>query len=164
MAEKKFIPPLNIEHAQILRGSFRNFSGRATEYNREGDRNFCVVIDEADAQSLFDEGWNIRRRAPREEGDEPTYYLKVNVKFGEYPPNVWLIGANGRKTKLDADMVGQLDDAEFSNVDLVIRPYNWHANGKSGISAYLKTMYATIQPADPFAEKYTDESSDGIPW
>lgn len=138
---------LQIDDARII---YRNFAGRGDKYNREGDRNFAVVIpDEEMANDLSNLGWNVKIKPPREDGDTPFMFLPVKVKFNDRGPNVYL-KTGDVQNRLDEESVGLLDNIDIIGVDLDIRPYDWDVNGKEGRTAYLQSI-RVIQDVDRFA-------------
>ena len=152
--EKKRISNLCMENAQI---TFKNFSGRATPFTPKGLRSFSIILDPGLAEKMLEDGWNVRYLRPREEGDTPTPVLDVKVRVDEdtpIPAEVFLV-QNGVKHRLYEDTIGMLDEMTFDNIDLVIRPYQWEMGAKSGVKAYLKTLYASGLN-DTITAKYLD--------
>ncbi len=149
---------LNLEGAQI---GFRNFEGREGQYNRAGDRSFVVFLDEECAKELEEEGWNVKwpkpsDRDPEEDTRQP--YVQVSCRYDNFPPKIYLISKSDKSDQPNVNMLGEtelsmLDWSEFEHIDLVIRPYEYTVNGKSGVKAYLKSGYFTLRD-DGFASKY----------
>lgn len=141
---------ISIENARLV---FRNFSGKEGRFNPRGKRNFGILLDsEPLVKKLEADGWNVRYLEPRDPDDNRQPYLPVQVNYNFYPPKIILIKTTN-KIILNEDDVNILDWADIENVDLILRPYNWEVNGKTGIKAYLKTMYVTILE-DEFESKY----------
>ena len=149
---------LQIDEARII---FRNFAGIGSKFNREGDRNFAVIIPSEDiANRMREEGWNVKIKAPREEGDTPFMYLPVKVKFNERGPQIYL-KTGSTVNKLNENTISCLDKLDILSVDMDIRPYDWEmSDGKTGRSAYLQSMQV-IQEIDRFAARSASEEFPG---
>lgn len=150
---------LQIDDARIVH---RNFAGAPSKFNREGDRNFSVVIpDEETADKLindinqFGAGWNVKIKPPRDEDDSPFIYLPVKIKFNNNGPAVYL-RTNGKMVPLNEDTIACLDDVDILSVDLDIRPYDDEFNGRAFRSAYLHSMCVT-QNVDRHMARYAAE-------
>ncbi len=146
---------VTIQDAKIL---WPNFSGRPTKFKPEGgEKTFVVVLDQKLAEDMKADGWNVRfPEDPVDEDEEQTKDPIISVKLGyspkARPPKVVLITSNGAQY-LTKDMVEILDSMDFTNVDLKFNSSNWEFGGKSGIKAYLKSMYLTMDE-DELDRKY----------
>ena len=151
--------PKNILQIDDARITFKNFEGRGDKFNREGDRNFALIIPTREmADELLKRGWNVKIKPPRDDQDDPFMYLSVKVKFNDYGPNVYLVTGKNR-TSLREETVGILDDIDISRIDLDIRPYDWSLrDGKHGRAAYLQNMQV-VQNIDRFAAKFAEEEA-----
>lgn len=138
---------------------FRNFAGKEGDYNREGDRNFGVLLDEDVAKAMLADNWNIKHLRAREEGDQPQAWLPVSIKFPRpgtkiRPVRMVMVTSRGR-TNVDEEACELFDWVDIAKVDLIVRPYSWSVSGKSGVKAYLKSIFVTIHE-DALELKYRD--------
>jgi hypothetical protein len=159
---KRVEHPITLEDVRII---WKNFSGEKRLFNENGKRNFSIPLDEETALKLRDIGWNIKdnsAKVERGEAQELGYHIPVTVKMdARIPPRVFMIvRSKNIRIPLDEDTIGLLDTAELDVVDVVLRPFNWDVNGKQGVSAYLKLMYATLQE-DPLDLKYAHVPLEG---
>ena len=151
---------LQIDDASI---TYKNFSGRAGKFNREGERSFSLILDDQEIidallkdTNKYGVAWNVRIKPPREEGEEQFVHLPVKVKFNDYGPAVYLKTGDA-VNKLDEESISCLDNIDILAVDLDIRPYDDVINGKPYRSAYLKSIHVT-QNVDRFAARYAERN------
>ena len=185
--------PRGILQMDEVRLTFRNFEGRGDQYNREGDRNFAIVIPdrllepyEIDnimdmdrsvksfqdedgytvlmingnevktiAEALMAYDWNVKIKPPRTPEESPFMYLKVNVKFNDRGPAIYL--ETGKKiNKLTEATVRCLDKIDILYANLDIRPYDWSIRGETGRTAYLQSGNV-VQDIDRFSARFAEE-------
>lgn len=141
-----------IEDAHLI---WKNFSGEETQFNRAGNRNFNVIIDDIDfAEELERKGWNVKEKEARDEGDDPYFTLACAVSYKIRPPKIMTYTGHS-KAELNEDTVGMLDYADIINVDLELNGSHWEVNGKTGIKAYVNELRVTIDDG-AFGDKYCD--------
>ena len=147
--KRERIPNLLLENCEVLPGGFRNFAGRPSQYNKEGDRNFSIVVPNNLVKRLIDDGWNVRQLKARDEDDEPRYRLSVAVSFKEFkslPPTKVFLYSGRKRTQLTEETIAALDYAEYQKADLTIRPRLWTEEGEPRrIKAYLQEMHVVVQ-------------------
>ena len=144
---------LEISDARII---YRNFAGVGSKFNREGDRNFAVIIPNKEiCDALIAEGWNVKIKDPRDEYEEPFMFLPVKIKFNNRGPAAY-VRSGDRVTRLNEETIGMLDEIDIASVDMDLRPYDWEVNGKEGRTAYLQAIDVT-QNVDRFGARYAEE-------
>ena len=144
---------LEIEDARII---YRNFTGAGSKFNREGDRNFAVIIPNDDIKDeLVEAGWTVKIKPPREDYEDPFMFLPVKIKFNNRGPAAYVQSGSG-VTRLNEDTIDMLDEIDIASVDMDLRPYDWEVNGKTGRTAYLQAISVT-QNVDRFGARFAEE-------
>jgi hypothetical protein len=150
MADRK---TFQVDDAQF---KWRNFSGREEQFNRKGSRYGVIFLPTDVAEQMLADGWNVKQGQLSEEDEEagadPRYHIQIAARFDPLPPNIWLVTKKNR-IKLEEDELDAIDSADIKIVDVICNGSEWSVNGKTGIKAYIKTMFVTINE-DPLEEKY----------
>ena len=153
---------LEINDARIL---WPNFEGRGDRFNKQGDRNFTLIIpDQEIAEALmndkskYGDGWIVKIKQ-RDENEAPFMNMKVKVSFNGRGPNIYLVSGN-KQVALNEDTVKCLDYIDIVSCDMDIRPYDGEMpNGQTFRTAYLSAM-RVYQRVDRFAND--DEYFDAL--
>ena len=136
------VKPITFHNAHLKPGMFKNFSGIKNNVNRNGERNFCLELDDDTAIELKNQGWNVRFP----EDDRYAPHLPVAVRFDQprFYPKVFRVTSDN-ENQLDEETISGLDRDEIEYVDITIRPRFWEKDsGEKGIKAYVQTMFVHI--------------------
>ncbi len=154
---------ISIEHAVVI---WSNFAGRPTKFNPQGGkRTFNIVLPRKIADELTANGWNVKVREPRDEDDDPLIFTEIVLNMdSQYPPKVYLCSEFGGKKSmntLDGSTVGELDDLEIENFDIIIHPYEHGRTEEYRIKGYANSIYATQAHNFDFGGKYDGYGVEG---
>lgn len=134
---------------------WRNFAGiEKPPYNPAGVRTFCVDLDPAIVEDMIKDGWNVKFHKFRDD-DEPTRgsdeldldrpFIQVRARYDKgRKPRIVMITSTSR-TNLTEDTIEILDMVDIETVDLIVNGSYYEMNGKSGLKAYLQSMFITIR-------------------
>lgn len=142
----------------------RNFRGlERGQYNREGDRNFCIFLDpeQVDCEDLIQQGWNIKKTInERDPQAEPSYMLRVKVKFHppesdltRLNPKVLVCTQSGGEMMMDEDNIGDLDGAQILKASMTISGTWKESPMYTGVVAYLKKLVVMVFEDDDSLEE-----------
>ena len=153
---------LEINDARII---WPNFEGRGDRFNKQGDRNFTLVIpDQEIAEALmnnkskYGDGWNVKIKK-RDDDEKPFMNLKVKVSFNGRGPNIYLVSGN-KQVQLNEDTVKCLDYIDIISCDMDIRPFDGEMpNGQTFRTAYLSAL-RVHQRVDRFATVDAENDED----
>ena len=152
-AKQPWIDDIEIENAQI-KWAWSHFDGRADTYNDEGDHNFTIILNEDQAKKLAADGWAVKESEGYEEGDPPEYLLKAKISYKFEAPKVYLIKGE-RKFRADQRDLADIKRSTTEQIDVILTPSRWVNGPRTGVTAYVKELYAVVKESR-FSARYAD--------
>jgi hypothetical protein len=125
-----------LRDVKVFDGSWKNFGGEASQYNKDGKIFFNAFISQHQAEELRSHGFCVKEREGRDGGDT-LYYMNVKVNMdGMYPPKIKLV-QDATEQYIDRNSIKLLDQIHIDHATIVVNPYHWETNIGSGVTAYL---------------------------
>lgn len=150
---RQWIDDLEIENAKI-KWNWSNFDGN-DNLSGPGNYNFTIILDPEQAQVLADMGWNVKRHAGLEEGDPDEFTLKANISYRFEAPKVYMIKGERKFRVHEAQELADIRRDSLEQLDVILSPSPWKRGIESGITAYVKELYAKVRQSR-FSERYSD--------
>lgn len=132
---------VKVENARIV---FRNFAGKERKNNKEGERTFCVVLDDATAEQLIKYKWDVQYIPGINDEDKPTPYVQVTIDPNAFFPSIVLLDAMCRKI-VDEESVTRLNKEKILRADVTMVGYPWVVGSHRSVRVYLEELIATIE-------------------
>jgi hypothetical protein len=90
-------------------------------------------------------GWNVKRMKPRDDDEgEGQPFISASVSYKNRPPKIGMVTSKGL-TYLGEGEVEMLDWVDIETADVTLNPYEWAVNGKSGVKAYVQSLFIKIE-------------------
>ena len=167
MNEREPIERVRFDDADII---FKHFGGEKDNFHTEGQRDFCIKIDEEEAHYLMDKGLNVKPLTSRDPDEPPMFYVKVKLRYGvrddgtEWGPIINVYTDKVKRVFKEKDAT-KLDRARILDADVVTHIYRRQNNGKPTATLTLDILHAVIKERtydDPYANKYASYTETEI--
>lgn len=160
---------LKVESPEIF---MVNFAGRVTDNNPKGHRQFAWKIPTPEmAEAMKEEGWAVWYTKESERYGEPAPCITVEMRWHNTKELEHLNPKIYRCTRkhptgvlLTEDLVPDLERDEIQDIVLWINPSHWTVNGKSGIKAYVDSMWVKVEDNDPTDKFWHYPDEDELPF
>lgn len=141
---------INIEHAEIPTGVFRDFKGMNNPYI-----SFNITIPEELENVFTNEGVNVSHWLPADapKDSEPYRFVKLKINYGanyrEDPEIKVAVGSDEPYDLYPEAMVKGLDDANFEDSSFIVNVYHGVNHGNPYVSLYVYRGWFTIMKSEP---------------
>jgi len=151
--DRNWVNDVELEDVKV-KWAFSHFDGREDTFNAEGAHNFTAMLSEEIADKMRADGWAVRDMPGYEEGDPDEHLLKIKISYKFEPPKIYLLKGERKLRATERDLADIRRDT-LEQLDVIITPSRWVNGQNSGITAYVKELYAKVKESR-FAAKYAD--------